>query len=31
MSRLEHVEENLQLAKIACAQPDDLLSVFDQD
>jgi aryl-alcohol dehydrogenase-like predicted oxidoreductase len=31
MSQIEHVEENLQLARIASAQPDDLLSVFDQD
>src|SRR5258706_4773362 len=31
MSRREHVEENLQLANVPAAQPDDLLSVFDQD
>ena len=31
MSRVAHVEENLQLAAVAHAQPDDLLSVFDQE
>src|SRR5712691_9562712 len=31
MSRIAHVEENLQLVAIARAQPDDLVSVFDQD
>jgi aryl-alcohol dehydrogenase-like predicted oxidoreductase len=31
MSHRAHVEENLQLAAIAPAQPDDLLNVFDQD
>lgn len=31
MSQREHVEENLQLVGIAPAQPDDLLSVFDED
>jgi aryl-alcohol dehydrogenase-like predicted oxidoreductase len=31
MSQREHVEENLQLANVPAAQPDDLLSVFDQD
>lgn len=31
MSSVAHVEENLQLAGIAQAQPDDLLRVFDQD
>jgi aryl-alcohol dehydrogenase-like predicted oxidoreductase len=31
MSQSAHVEENLQLAGIAPAQPDDLLSVFDQE
>jgi aryl-alcohol dehydrogenase-like predicted oxidoreductase len=31
MSQRAHVEENLQLVAIAPAQPDDLLSVFDQD
>ncbi len=31
MSRVAHVEENLQLAGVARAQPDDLLSVFDQE
>src|SRR5229473_1033181 len=31
MSRLAHVEENLQVAQVAPAQPDDLLSVFDQE
>jgi aryl-alcohol dehydrogenase-like predicted oxidoreductase len=31
MSQRAHVEENLQLVGIAPAQPDDLLSVFDQD
>ena len=31
MSQREHVEENLQLAGVAPAQPDDLLSVFDQE
>ena len=31
MSSVAHVEENLQLARIAPAQPDDLISVFDQE
>lgn len=31
MSQRAHVEENLQLAVIARAQPDDLLSVFDEE
>jgi aryl-alcohol dehydrogenase-like predicted oxidoreductase len=31
MSRRSHVEENLQLVGVARAQPDDLLSVFDQE
>jgi predicted aldo/keto reductase-like oxidoreductase len=31
MSQRAHVEENLQLAAVARAQPDDLLSVFDQE
>jgi len=31
MSQREHVEENLQLAGIAPAQPDDLLRVFDEE
>jgi len=31
MSSAAHVEENLQLVAIAAAQPDDLLSVFDED
>ena len=31
MSQRAHVEENLQLARIAPAQPDDLLSVFDEE
>jgi aryl-alcohol dehydrogenase-like predicted oxidoreductase len=31
MSQREHVEENLQLAGIAPVQPDDLLSVFDEE
>jgi aryl-alcohol dehydrogenase-like predicted oxidoreductase len=31
MSQRAHVEENLQLASIAPAQPDDLLSVFDEE
>jgi aryl-alcohol dehydrogenase-like predicted oxidoreductase len=31
MSRVTHVEENLQLAGIAPVQPDDLLSVFDEE
>jgi len=31
MSRRAHVEENLQLVAIAPAQPDDLISVFDQE
>src|SRR5438552_11346123 len=31
MSQRAHVEENLQLVAIAPAQPDDLLSVFDQE
>ena len=31
MSQRAHVEENLQLVAIARAQPDDLISVFDQE
>ncbi|HSP64396.1 MAG TPA: aldo/keto reductase [Pyrinomonadaceae bacterium] len=31
MSRVAHVEENLQVAQVAPAQPDDLLSVFDHE
>jgi aryl-alcohol dehydrogenase-like predicted oxidoreductase len=31
MSQQGHVEENLQLVGVATAQPDDLLSVFDQE
>jgi aryl-alcohol dehydrogenase-like predicted oxidoreductase len=31
MSRVAHVEENLQLAGLLPAQPDDLISVFDQE
>src|SRR6266849_959701 len=31
MSQRAHVEENLQLVAIAPAQPDDLVSVFDQE
>lgn len=31
MSRVAHVEENLQVAQVAPAQPDDLLSVFDEE
>lgn len=31
MSSVTHVEENLQLAAIVPAQPDDLLRVFDQE
>jgi len=31
MSHRAHVEENLQLAAIAAAQPDNLLNVFDPD
>jgi aryl-alcohol dehydrogenase-like predicted oxidoreductase len=31
MSQRAHVEENLHLVGIAPAQPDDLLSVFDED
>jgi len=31
MSSVAHVEENLQLASIPLAQPDDLLRVFDQE
>jgi aryl-alcohol dehydrogenase-like predicted oxidoreductase len=31
MSRVAHVEENLELARIAPVQPDDLVSVFDQE
>jgi aryl-alcohol dehydrogenase-like predicted oxidoreductase len=31
MSRRAHVEENLQLVGLDLAQPDDLLSVFDQE
>jgi predicted aldo/keto reductase-like oxidoreductase len=31
MSQRAHVEENLQLAAVAPAQPDDLLNVFDEE
>jgi len=31
MSQPQHVEENLQLAGIAPVEPDDLLSVFDEE
>lgn len=31
MSTVEHVEENLELAHTAPAQPDDLIRVFDQE
>jgi aryl-alcohol dehydrogenase-like predicted oxidoreductase len=31
MSSVEHVEENLELAHTAPAQPDDLVRVFDQE
>ena len=31
MSRLEHVAENLQVANVLRAAPDDLLSVFDHE
>jgi len=31
MSRVAHVEENLELAKIPLASQDDLISVFDQE
>lgn len=31
MSSVTHVEENLQLARIPTAQPDDLIRVFDQE
>jgi aryl-alcohol dehydrogenase-like predicted oxidoreductase len=31
MSSVEHVEENLELAHTAPAQPDDLIRVFDQE
>jgi aryl-alcohol dehydrogenase-like predicted oxidoreductase len=31
MSRLEHVEENLQLVAVEPAAPDDLVKVFDQE
>ena len=31
MSRLEHVEENLQLVAVETAPPDDLVKVFDQE
>lgn len=31
MSRVAHVEENLQLAAVEPAKPDDLVSVFDQE
>ncbi len=31
MSRVAHVEENLQVAAVAPARPDDLLSMFDQE
>ena len=31
MSRVAHVEENLQLAAVEPAQPDDLVKVFDQE
>lgn len=31
MSRVEHVEENLQLVAVESTQPDDLIRVFDQE
>jgi aryl-alcohol dehydrogenase-like predicted oxidoreductase len=31
MSRVEHVEENLQLVAVEPAQPDDLIKMFDQE
>jgi aryl-alcohol dehydrogenase-like predicted oxidoreductase len=31
MSRVAHVEENLQLAAVEPAKPEDLISVFDQE
>ena len=31
MSRVEHVEENLQLVAVETTQPDDLVRVFDQE
>lgn len=31
MSSVAHVEENLQLLRIASAEPDDLIRVFDQE
>jgi aryl-alcohol dehydrogenase-like predicted oxidoreductase len=31
MSSVAHVEENLQLLRLASAQPDDLIRVFDQE
>ena len=31
MSRVEHVAENLQVANVLRAAPDDLLSVFDHE
>jgi len=31
MSRVVHVEENLQLVSVEPAQADDLISVFDQE
>jgi aryl-alcohol dehydrogenase-like predicted oxidoreductase len=31
MSRVSHVEENLQLLPVAQSQPDELVSVFDQE
>lgn len=31
MSRVEHVEENLQLISVETVSPDDLLRVFDQE
>lgn len=31
MSRVAHVEENLHVATVAPAKPDDLVSVFDQE
>jgi aryl-alcohol dehydrogenase-like predicted oxidoreductase len=31
MSRVAHVEENLELVKVGMATPDDLVTVFDQE
>jgi aryl-alcohol dehydrogenase-like predicted oxidoreductase len=31
MSRVAHVKENLELVRVDSAQPDDLVSVFDQE